>query len=96
VKDLNKNLFKKLYWSFWCSTTILAGILAGFLISHSIMLGRFFNWYFESGNVDLLHKTYSVYRKTNAFERALYNLPLLLSLVSGIIWTGLAVYLKRE
>ena len=80
----NKSL-NKLYWGFWCSTTILASILAGFLISHSIMLGRFFNWYIDSGNVDLLHQTYSVYRETNAFERFLYNLPLLLSLVSGII-----------
>jgi hypothetical protein len=40
--DMNKNTLRRLFWVFWCATTILTGILAGFLVSHSIMLGRFF------------------------------------------------------
>ncbi len=93
---MNKNIINKLFWLFWFTTTIFAGILAGFMISHILILGRFFNWYIESGNVDLLHATYAVYRETNALERLLYNSFLLLQLGSGIIWTVLAFYLKRE
>ena len=54
VKLMNNALLNKLYWIFLCSTIILSGILAGFMISHSIMLGRFFTWYIESGNMELL------------------------------------------
>ena len=95
---MHKNFINKLYWIFWCSTTILTGIMAGFMISHSLMLGRFFNWFIESGNVDLLRQTFSVFRGTGnySFFYSLYLSPLLLSLISGIIWTVLSFILKRD
>ncbi len=71
---MDKNFILKLYWVFWCSTTILTGILAGYMVSHSTMLGRFFNWFIESGNVDLLHRTYTVFRKASR-PQALYDVP---------------------
>jgi len=91
-----KNIINKLFWPFWCSTTILTGILAGFMISHSIMFGRFFTWFIESGNVDLLRSTYSVFRPLNESYDALYDYFLLFALISGIIWFVLALILKRE
>jgi len=92
---MKKNTLRKLFWIFWCSTTILTGILAGFLVSHSIMLGRFFQWFIESGNEDLLHQTYTVFRAAGNPHIA-YNIPLLLAFISGIIWTVLAFVAKRD
>jgi len=77
---MNKNIINKLYWIFWCSTTMLTGILAGFMISHSIMFGRFFTWFVESGNIDLLRSTYTVFRKA-ASPQILYNRFILVSAI---------------
>ena len=86
---------KRLYWIFWGSTTLLTGILAGFLTSHSIMLGRFFSWFVETGNFQLLQATYTVFREAHA-PQTLYNAFLWLGLASGAMWTALAVWLKKE
>ena len=94
---MSKNILNKLFWVFWCSTTILTGILAEFMVSHSIMLGRFFNWYIESGNVELLHQTFTVFREVSSPPpQDLYDVPLYLAFVSGVIWTVLAFVLKRD
>jgi hypothetical protein len=94
---MDKNTLNKLFWAFWCSTTILTGILAGFMVSHSIMLGRFFTWYIESDNVELLRQTFTVFRKSsNPPPQVVYNVPLYLAFVSGVIWTVLAFVLKRD
>ena len=92
---MNKDILRKLFWVFWCSTTILTGVLAGFLVSHSIMLGRFFQWFIESGNEKLLHQTYTVFRAASN-PHVMYNIPLYLALVSGIIWTVLAFIVRRD
>ena len=92
---MDKKLINKLFWIFWCSTTILTGILAGFLTSHAIMFGRFQTWFIESGNVDLLHKTYTVFREASS-PQVLYDSFFYLALVSGIIWTVLAFLIKRD
>ena len=64
------------------------------MISHAIMLGRFFTWFVETGNMDLLQSTYSVFRRANN-PHILYNSFLYLGLISGIIWTVLA-FLKKK
>ena len=92
---MNRNSTEKLFWVFWCSTTTLTGILAGFLTSHSIMFGRFQTWFIESGNVDLLHKTYTVFREASS-PQVLYDSFFYLALASGIIWTVLAFLMKRD
>jgi len=90
-----KNIFNKLYWLFWYSTTIITGMLAGFMISHAIMLGRFFTWYVESDNMNLLRSTYSVFRK-DSNPQILYNSFLYFGLISGFIWTILAFIKKKN
>jgi hypothetical protein len=92
---MKKNTLNKLFWVLWCSTTMLTGILAGFLVSHAIMLGRFFQWFLDSGNENLLHQTYTVFRAASNPHIA-YNIPLYLSFISGIIWTVLAFIVKRD
>jgi len=92
---MSKNIIYKLYWVFWCSTTMLTGILAGFLISQSIMLGRFFTWFIESGNMDLLRNTYTVFREANS-PQILYNSFLYLGFISGTLWTILSFINKKD
>ena len=92
---MNKKIVNTLFWIFWCSTTILTGILAGFLTSHAIMFGRFQTWFIESGNVDLLHKTFTVFREASS-PQILYDSFFYLALASGIIWTVLAFLIKRD
>ena len=94
---MKKNTLGKLFWVFWCSTTILTGILAGYMVSHSIMLGRFFSWLVASGNMDLLRQTFTVFREVSKPDpNVLYDIPLYLAFVSGVIWTVLAFILKRD
>jgi hypothetical protein len=92
---MNKQLLRSLYWVFWSTTTALTGILAGYMVSHSIMLGRFFSWFVSSGNRGLLEQTYTVFREaTNAHVP--YDIPLYLALVSGIVWVVLSFLLKKD
>jgi hypothetical protein len=94
---MKENFLSKLFWLFWCSTTILTGILAGYMISHSIMLGRFFSWIVDSGNMDLLRKTFTVFREVSKPDpNRLYDIPLYLALASGVVWIVLAFLLKRD
>ena len=95
-KSLMKNKsLEKLYWVFWCLTVVFTGILAGFMLSHSIMLGRFFSWFVSSGNEDLLRQTFSVFREaTKAY--IIYDIPLYLCLGCGTIFAVLALILKRD
>jgi hypothetical protein len=85
----------RLRTAFWYSTTVLTGILAGFMVSHAIMLGRFFNWYVESGNGALLRQTYTVFRLESS-PQVPYNIPLYLALLSGILWAILCFIAKKD
>lgn len=90
-----KGVFSKLHSAFWYPTTVLTGILAGFMVSHAIMLGRFFNWYILSGNEELLHQTYTVFRLESS-PQVPYDIPLFLALLSGVIWTILCFIVKKD
>ena len=94
---MKENILSRLFWLFWCLTTILTGILAGYMVSHSIMLGRFFSWLVDSGNMDLLRQTFTVFREVSKPDpNVLYDTPLYLAFASGVIWTVLAFLLKRD
>ena len=85
----------KLHTIFWYPTTILTGILAGYMVSNSIMLCRFFNWYITSGNEALLHQTYTVFRLEHS-PQVPYNIPIYVALLVGILWTILSFIIKRD
>ena len=94
---MKTGVITKLYWIFWFVTTILTGILSGFMISHSLILGGFFTWCIESGNVDLIRKGFSIYRETDNYPLlySLYHSPFFISLISGPVWIVLAFLKKR-
>jgi hypothetical protein len=79
----------------WFTITILTGILAGFLISHSIMLGRYFTWVIESGNYQVFTETFPVFREASqAYVH--YNLFFWASFFVGIIWTLFCFIIKQN
>ncbi len=84
-----------LYWFFWFLTALVTGVLSGYMVSHSIMFGQFFNWYIESDNLDLLRQTYTTFRAgSNAYK--IYDIPLLLGLIFGTVFVVLAFVVKRQ
>ena len=80
---------------FWFAITMLTGILAGFLISHSVMLGRYFTWLIESGNYQVFTDTFSVFRNVTR-ANVHYNLFLWASFIVGILWTILCFIIKKS
>jgi len=80
---------------FWFAITMLTGILAGFLISHSVMLGRYFTWLIESGNYQVFTDTFSVFREAT-HANVHYNLFLWVSFIVGILWTILCFIIKKS
>ena len=83
---INKQIFHQIHWVLWFAITMLTGILAGFLTSHSVMLGRYFTWLIESGNNHVFIDTFSIFRKAT-HANVHYNFFFWASLVIGIIWT---------
>jgi len=79
----------------WFATTILTAILAGFLTSHSVMLGRFFTWLIESDNYHVFTDAFSVFRQAT-HANVHYNAFLWVSLVVGILWTILCFIVKKD
>lgn len=88
-------IIRQIHWVLWFAITILTGILAGFLTSHSVMLGRYFTWLIESGNYQVFIDTFSVFREVTR-ANVHYNLFLWGSLTIGIIWTILCFIVKKN
>lgn len=79
----------------WFAITILTGILAGFLTSHSVMLGRYFTWLIETDNYHVLSETFSIFRQAT-HANIHYNAFLWASLVTGTIWTLFCFIVKKN
>jgi hypothetical protein len=91
----DRKIFYKIHLVFWFVITMLTGILAGFLTSHSVMLGRYFTWLIESGNYSVFTDTFAVFRGATHVN-VYYNLFLWASLAIGIIWTAFCFIVKKS
>lgn len=88
-------IIRHIHWGLWLAITLLTGILAGFLTSHSVMLGRHFSWLIESGNYQVFTDTFSVFREATHAD-VHYNLFLWASLATGTIWTLFCFIVKKD
>ena len=86
---------RQLHRLLWFAITLLTGILAGFLTSHSVMLGRYFTWLIESDNYQVFTDTFSVFREATR-ANVHYNLFLWLSLIIGVFWAVLCFIIKQD
>jgi hypothetical protein len=79
----------------WFATTLSTGLLAGFLASHSVMLGRFFTWLIESGNVHVLTDAFAAFRlSTGANVR--YDAFFWAALLIGAFWALLSFVVRKD
>ena len=60
----------------WLVTVVLTGTAAGAMVGHTVLLGRFLNWMFESGRTEVFKDTYPLFILTivvtTAFNAYLY------------------------
>ncbi len=45
----------------WLVTVVLTGPAAGAMVGHTVLLGRFLNWMFESGRTEVFKDTYPLF-----------------------------------
>jgi len=90
-----KNILFRIYRVLWVAITMLTGILSGFLLSHSVMLGRYFTWLIESGNNHVFTDTFSVFREATG-ANVHYNMFLWISLLVGITWAVFCFIVKKS
>jgi hypothetical protein len=91
----DEGILYKIHWVLWFAITMLTGILAGFLTSHSVVLGRYFTWLIESENYQVFTNTFSVFREAT-HANVHYNLFLWVSFLIGIIWTIFCFIVKKN
>lgn len=91
----DRGIIHRIHTLLWFAITILTGGLAGFLTSHSVMLGRYFTWLIESGNYHVFTDTFAPFRQATR-ANVHYNLFLWASLVIGILWTVTCFLVKRN
>ena len=46
-------LADRLYWPCWLAACVLTGVVAGFMLGHALVLGRFVEWLARSGSAEL-------------------------------------------
>ncbi|MDC7125264.1 MAG: hypothetical protein PQJ46_06845 [Spirochaetales bacterium] len=78
-------MIKKLHNLFWLLTILLTGILTGFVLSHSLILGPWFTWFVSNPEkTPLLYETYSVFRQNH--PPTLYNSIFMLQIFSFLVF----------
>ena len=92
---IDRDVIHRIHRILWFAITMITGILAGFLTSHSVMLGRYFTWLIDTGNYQVFRDTFSVFREAT-HANVHYNLFLWISLVIGVVYTIVSFILKRD
>lgn len=54
----------RLYWPSWVLAVAMTGLVAGFMLSHAILLGRFLDWQLASGSGVPFAATYPAFART--------------------------------
>ncbi|MBN2556484.1 MAG: hypothetical protein JXA97_11140 [Anaerolineales bacterium] len=79
----------------WVLTTLLTALLAGFLTSHSVMLGRYFTWIIQTGHYPIFAETFPLFRAASQ-ANVHYNLFLYASIIIGILWTVSCFIVRKD
>ncbi len=67
----------------WLVTVVLTGTAAGAMVGHTILLGRFLNWMFESGRTEVFKDTYPAFIQEKSPQLFFDNLFTLTILVTA-------------
>ena len=66
----------------WLVTAVLTGTAAGAMVGHTLLLGRFLNWMFESNRTEVFRDTYPAFiqaKKPQVLFDNLYTLTILVT-----------------
>lgn len=66
----------------WLVTVVLTGTAAGAMVGHTVLLGRFLSWMFESGRTEVFKHTYLVFIREKSPQLLFDNLFTLTILVT--------------
>ncbi len=66
----------------WLVTVVLTGTAAGAMVGHTVLLGRFLNWMFESGRTEVFKDTYPAFIREKSPQLLFDNLFTLTILVT--------------
>lgn len=66
----------------WLITVVLAGTAAGAMVGHTLLLGRFLNWMFESNRTEVFRDTYPAFIRAKKPQVLFDNLFTLTILVT--------------
>ena len=66
----------------WVVTVVLTGTAAGAMVGHTILLGRFLNWMFESAGAEMFKNTYPVFIRDKSPQLLFDNLFTLTILIT--------------
>jgi hypothetical protein len=66
----------------WLVTVVLTGTAAGAMVGHTLLLGRFLNWMFESNRTEVFRDTYPAFIQAKKPQLLFDNLFTLTILVS--------------
>jgi hypothetical protein len=58
----------------WLVTVVLTGTAAGAMLGHTVLLGRFLNWMFESGRTEVFKDTYPAFIREKSPQLLFDNL----------------------
>jgi hypothetical protein len=67
---------------FWLVTVALTGTATGAMVGHTLLLGRFLNWMFESGRAEVFKDTYPIFIREKSPQLFFDNLFTLTILVT--------------
>jgi hypothetical protein len=81
------------YWACWSFATLTTGLLAGFLLGHCLILGRFFSWMVASGRQPLISETYAVFRQEQGVQA--YLALLVIQTLATVLFLIVALVKKR-
>jgi hypothetical protein len=86
----------RLYWASWIVALATTGIVAGFMLSHALLLGRYFDWLLTSGRARLLAETYPLFARSAGQSglQAFYAIAGL-QVVSGLAFLVISALARR-
>jgi hypothetical protein len=86
-----------LYWPSWVVALATTGIVAGFMLSHALLLGRYLDWLLTSGRARLLADTYPVFARSDGKSglTAFYAVAGL-QVLSGIAFLVVSALARRQ
>lgn len=88
---------ERIYWACWVAAVGTTGVVAGFMLSHALLLGRYLDWLLASGRGDLLSRTYPLFaRSAGRAGLELFYAVAGAQVVSAVAFFVVSLMVRRE